>query len=90
MLVAAAEAIDSGGPAAAEPALLAARVRHVVAGAAEQVLHRVGHALGPGPLSADADHVARVADLGLYLRQHHAERDAATLGRLVLDSGTGW
>lgn len=93
VLVAAAEAIDTGGSAGsapADPALLAARVRHVVAGAAEQVLHRVGHALGPGPLSADADHVARVADLGLYLRQHHAERDAVALGRLVLDSGTGW
>ena len=29
---------------------------------------------------------ARVADLTLYLRQHHAERDLAALGRLVAPS----
>ena len=31
----------------------------------------------------DPVHAARVADLTLYLRQHHAERDLAALGRLV-------
>ena len=63
--------------------MLAARVRAVVAGAAQEVLTRVGHALGPGPLAYDAEHAARVADLTLYLRQHHAERDLALLGRSV-------
>ena len=43
----------------------------------------MGHALGPGPLAMDAEHAARVADLTLYVRQHHAERDLAALGRLV-------
>jgi alkylation response protein AidB-like acyl-CoA dehydrogenase len=86
--VAAAE-IDAGratGPAAA---LLGARVRHVVATAAEDVARHVAHAVGPGPLSQEPDHVARVADLALYLRQHHAERDAAALGRLLLEGPGG-
>jgi hypothetical protein len=49
------------------------------------VLERVGHALGPAPLARDERHARRVADLQLYLRQHHAERDEAALGRAVLD-----
>jgi hypothetical protein len=26
----------------------------------------------------------------VYIRQHHAERDVAELGRAVLDAGVGW
>lgn len=84
-LARAAHDIDTGRAAGPAGALLAARTRHVVAEAAEQVLLRVGHALGPGPLSLEGDHARRTADLALYLRQHHAERDSAALGRLVLD-----
>lgn len=68
----------------------ALRVRQVVAEAAETVLRHAAHALGPGPLATEEEHAARVADLELYLRQWHAERDQATLGRLVLDQGTDW
>ena len=71
------------------PGHLAARARQVVADAAEEVLTRVGHGLGPGPLAHEPEHGRRVADLGLYLRQHHAERDQAALGRLALE-GPGW
>ena len=36
----------------------------------------------------DAEHAQRVSDLRLYVRQHHAERDVADLGRQVLaDAG---
>lgn len=84
----AAGAIDDGRAEGDSGRVLAARVRAVVAGAAQEVLTRVGHALGPGPLAHDAVHAARVADLTLYLRQHHAERDLAALGRSVTDSGT--
>ncbi len=63
---------------------LGLRVRAVVAGAAEQTLRQVGHALGPAPLAFDEQHARRVADLELYLRQHHAERDLARLGELSL------
>lgn len=65
-------------------AVLATRVRAVVAGAVEQVLTQVGHALGPRPLAFDAAFAQRVADLQLYVRQHHAERDLAALGGLLL------
>jgi hypothetical protein len=30
------------------------------------------------------------ADLTVYLRQHHAERDLARLGELVAESSTEW
>jgi alkylation response protein AidB-like acyl-CoA dehydrogenase len=57
-------------------------VRATVADAAIGVLDRCGRALGPAPLATDAEHAQRVADLALYLRQHHAERDLARLGEL--------
>ncbi|GAA1905349.1 acyl-CoA dehydrogenase family protein [Nocardioides lentus] len=85
-----AAAIDAGTADGAAGTLLAARVREVVAGAAEEVLRRAAHALGPGPLSQEPEHARRVADLALYLRQHHAERDAAALGRLVAGPGSPW
>ena len=71
--------------------LVCQRVRQVVADTAEEVLHRVGHALGPGPLATDEEHARRVADLTVYLRQQHAERDQARLGETVLaDKAGGW
>ncbi len=79
----AAGAIDSGRATRAAGRLLAARVRAQAAACAEHLLTTVGHALGPAPLALDAVHAARVADLTLYVRQHHAERDLAALGRLV-------
>ncbi len=66
--------------------LLAARVRTIVADAAETVLREADHALGPLPLVADEQHARRVADLHLYLRQHHGERDSARIGRALAES----
>jgi alkylation response protein AidB-like acyl-CoA dehydrogenase len=77
----AAAAIDADD--ADDPELVALRVRSVVADAVERVLHQAGHALGPAPLAFDAGHAARVADLGLYVRQHHGERDLVELGRRI-------
>ena len=73
----AAAAVDAG---ADDPEVLALRTRSVVANSVEQVLQTAGRALGPAPLAFDPEHAARVADLELYVRQHHAERDLATLG----------
>ena len=88
MVLGGAAADVDAGRADGEPgALLAARVRSVVATTCEDVMVRVGHALGPAPLTSDAAHAARVADLTVYLRQHHAERDEAALGRAAL---SGW
>lgn len=82
VLAESAAAIDAGlvtGPAGQVAAL---RVRQVVADAVETVLLHAAHALGPAPL-VEAEHARRVADLQLYVRQHHAERDAAVLGRAL-------
>jgi len=83
VLLATAESIDDGRIAGEAAALAAARARQVVADAAETVLLAADHALGPAPLATEDEHAARVADLRLYLRQHHAERDTAALGGLV-------
>jgi alkylation response protein AidB-like acyl-CoA dehydrogenase len=66
------------------------RVRALVEATATEVIQRVGRALGAGPLSHDEAHSRRVADLTVYLRQHHAERDLAELGELVAGTGPSW
>ncbi|MET0701191.1 MAG: acyl-CoA dehydrogenase [Mycobacterium sp.] len=63
--------------------LLARRTRAVIEHAVDETLTRTGRALGPGPLVSDASHAHRVADLTVYVRQSHAERDLAELGRLA-------
>jgi alkylation response protein AidB-like acyl-CoA dehydrogenase len=81
----AAAAVDAGLVFGTAGAMASWRVREVVSLAAEVVLRRAAHGLGPGPLATDEDHARRVADLELYLRQWHAERDQAALGLAVLD-----
>lgn len=83
-LALAADAVDRGTADADGGAALALRVRRVVRVAAEEVLQRAGHAMGPAPQVSEPEHAARIADLQLYLRQEHAERDEAALGRLLL------
>lgn len=75
---------------AAGSRILAKRVRATVAAVAEDVIARAGHALGPAPLALDAEHAKRVADLTLYLRQHHAERDLESLGSAVASEPAPW
>jgi alkylation response protein AidB-like acyl-CoA dehydrogenase len=64
-------------------AIRSKQVRAFTEAACSQVLDRVGRALGAAPLAHDADHARTVTDLTVYLRQHHAERDYATLGQAV-------
>lgn len=85
-LVDAARLVDTGHDAA----VLAKRVRSTVVRCAEDVSRHVGHGLGPEPLVRDSAHAKRVADLEVYLRQHHGERDEVSLGRSVRDSGVEW
>ena len=82
----AADAVDSGESAAIGDRLLGQRVRGVVSTAAELVLTETDAALGPAPLVTDDAHSRRVADLHLYLRQHHGLRDAARIGRELVVS----
>lgn len=77
----AAAEIDAG---AQDPMLLAQRVRAVVARVAEKTLEAAGDVLGPGPLVGEERYARRVSDLGVYLRQHHGQRDLAYLGELAL------
>ncbi|HYB34873.1 MAG TPA: acyl-CoA dehydrogenase [Mycobacterium sp.] len=63
--------------------LLARRARPVVETAVDEAITRTGRALGPAPLCLDADHARRVADLTVYVRQSHAERDLHRLGELA-------
>ena len=66
----------------------ALRVRTLVEAVASDVLERVGRALGAGPLCHDAGQARATADLAVYLRQHHAEKDLEALGRLVAAGGS--
>jgi alkylation response protein AidB-like acyl-CoA dehydrogenase len=70
--------------------LRALRVRALVEATCTEVMNRVGRALGAGPLCHDEAHSRRVADLTVYIRQHHAERNLAELGALVADGGATW
>ena len=63
------------------------RLRALIEGVCSDVLSRVGRALGASPLCHDGSHARRVADLTVYLRQHHAERNLAELGALVIKDG---
>ncbi|WP_248174939.1 MULTISPECIES: acyl-CoA dehydrogenase [unclassified Microbacterium] len=73
-----------------DPGILAARVRAIVAGAVETALAESARALGPLPLVADDAHARRVADLEIYLRQHHGERDLARIGADLSQGRGAW
>jgi alkylation response protein AidB-like acyl-CoA dehydrogenase len=63
--------------------LLARRARAVAENAVDEAITRTARALGPAPLSTNAAHARRVADLSIYVRQSHAERDLERLGVLA-------
>ena len=63
--------------------LVARRTRAVVETAVDETITRTARALGPAPLCQDAAHAKRVADLTIYVRQSHAERDLERLGLLA-------
>jgi hypothetical protein len=50
----------------------------------------VSQNLGPGPLAFDDRYGKCMADLSLYVRQHHAMRDDAQLGALTLNGEHPW
>jgi len=90
-LAVAAAQVDAGTATRLPGRLVAQRVRAASARCVDEVLTRVGHGLGPGPLALDEEHARRVADLQLYVRQHHAERDEVATGRLLLElDGAPW
>ncbi|OBY58442.1 acyl-CoA dehydrogenase [Pseudomonas sp. AU12215] len=66
---------------AAPSELAARRVRAQVEGAVEAVQWHVGRALGATPFCRDRRFAQLAADLPVFLRQSHGERDLAHLGR---------
>ncbi len=66
------------------------RVRSVVERSCTQVLDAVGRALGPAPMCLDAAHARRWSDLTVFIRQSHADRDWAELGRAVQTQEGPW
>lgn len=68
-------------------ALATARARLAVEAAADDLLARAGRALGAGPLCKDPAVAQAMADLPLYIRQSHAERDQAAHGAAVAQAG---
>lgn len=63
----------------------ALRARLAVEQAANEVLHHAGRAVGAGPLCRDPRFARAMADLPVFLRQSHAERDLAALGQFAAD-----
>jgi hypothetical protein len=93
--VAAADATLTRAAAAADrtpevdAVLLAATGRAVVERTGVEVLERAPKATGATPLSRDRRFGQQLADLQVYLRQHHATKDLAALGAAVLDRRAG-
>ncbi|OWY29027.1 acyl-CoA dehydrogenase [Herbaspirillum robiniae] len=65
---------------------LALSARLQVEAASQAVISHAGRALGPAPYCLDRHSARILADLPLFLRQSHAERDLVQLGSLCLDS----
>lgn len=82
VLGSAARMADTSHLSTPEVERLALVVRQRTSEVVDSVLRRVGRALGPAPLAFDAAHSARVDDLRMFVRQHHAERDLEHLGSL--------
>ncbi len=65
----------------------ARRTRHAIHELATRVLDRFARTWGPRPLVSTPGVAQRVADVEIYLRQHHDIRDLAELGRDVAADG---
>ena len=66
--------------------LTPASVRASLEEAAEAVVRHAARGLGAAPLCRDARFARAMADLPVFIRQSHAERDLAALGALALDA----
>lgn len=71
---------------AAQAQAWALRTRAAADAACEQVLHHATRALGATPLCRDAAFARMAADLPVFVRQCHGDRDLAALGERVVES----
>lgn len=68
----------------------AVRARSLVERSCTTVLDAVGRALGPAPMCLEPAHARRWSDLTVFIRQSHADRDWAWLGRRVAAGEGAW
>jgi alkylation response protein AidB-like acyl-CoA dehydrogenase len=68
------------------PAAPVAAARTSVVGACEQVVVEAGRVVGPGGLSTDERLGRTLADLTLYVRQHHVDATLEGRGRALLEA----
>ena len=69
------------------PHRLVAAARTTVVDACEQVAAEAGRVVGPGGLSTDERLARTLADLTVYVRQHHVDATLESGGRAVLEDG---
>ncbi|SAK41262.1 hypothetical protein AWB79_00406 [Caballeronia hypogeia] len=75
----------------ADSMLQAMRARLAAERTATCVVERAGRALGAGPLCRDAHFAQLMADLPVFIRQSHAERDEASLAeRVIAEERISW
>lgn len=70
--------------------LPAGRARAVTEQTVETVIRHVGRALGATPFCLDAHFARLAADLPVFVRQSHAERDLAGLAELIIEETSPW
>ena len=75
------------GDAHRPPQGLVAAARTTVVDACEQVVAEAGRVVGPGGLSTDERLARTLADLTVYVRQHHVDATLESRGRAVLEDG---
>ena len=73
----------------ADASAMALGVRLAAAAGATQVLEEVAAALGATPFCADAAFARAAADLPVFIRQSHGDRDYAALGQQLVSKGEG-
>jgi len=69
-----------------ESFIRALAVRHQIEQGCSDIMTRFGRTLGPRPYAFDTQTARRIAELTLYVRQSHAEKDLAELGASVEQS----
>ncbi len=62
-----------------------AHARTAVATACDEVIDEAGKVVGPGGLSRNARLARAIADLGIYVRQHHLDGELEQAGRRALE-----
>ena len=87
MLAEAGREMDATPTDTAGAHIRALRLRHLVEQLATDTLQRFARAYGPHPLAMDESISRRCAELNLFLRQSHAERDLEALGRALIEQG---